>query len=80
MTTISLRIPKSLHKTTKDIVQQEGISMNQFITMALAEKVAAIATEEYLEQRALHASREKFLAAMAKVSDVDPEDERDRLY
>ena len=57
MTTISLRIPKSLHSTVKELVKQEVISMNQFITMALVEKVSAIATEEYLEKRAERASR-----------------------
>ena len=79
MTTISLRIPESLHATVKQLVKREGISINQFITLALAEKVTAIATEEYLEERAKRGSREKFLAAMAKVPDVEPPDERDRI-
>ncbi|MCO6450722.1 MAG: toxin-antitoxin system HicB family antitoxin [Caldilineales bacterium] len=79
MTTISLRIPESLHKTAKEIVKQEGISLNQFITLALAEKVSALATAEYLEQRAARGDREKFLAAMAKVADVEPQREEDRL-
>ena len=39
----------------------------------------AIATEEYLTERAKRGSREKFLAAMAKVPDVEPPDPRDRL-
>ena len=79
MTTISLRIPNSLHATVKQLVKKEGVSMNQFITVALAEKVSAIATEEYLEERARRGDREKFLAAMAKVPDVEPQDDRDRL-
>ena len=53
--------------------------MNQLITLALAEKLSAIGTEEYLEKRAQRGSREKFLAAMAKVADVKPVDERDQL-
>ncbi len=79
MTTISLRIPNSLHTTVKQLVKKEGVSMNQFITLALAEKVSAIATEEYLEERARRGDREKFLAAMAKIPDVEPQDERDQL-
>ncbi len=35
-------------------------------------------TEGYLEERARRGSKEKFLAAMAKVADVEPIDERDR--
>jgi hypothetical protein len=38
----------------------------------------ALATEGYLEERARRGSKEKFLAAMAKVADVEPPDERDR--
>ncbi len=41
--------------------------------------MTAIATEEYLTERAKRGSREKFLAAMAKVPDVEPPDPRDRL-
>jgi len=37
------------------------------IAAALAEKVSAIATEEYLGAHALRGSRRKFLKAMAKV-------------
>lgn len=79
MTTISLSIPESLHSTVLDIVEREGMSIEQFITLAMAEKASAIATEAYLEARAEQGSREKFLAAMSKVEDVDPPNERDRL-
>jgi hypothetical protein len=79
MTTISLSIPESLHSTVLDIVEREGMSIEQFITLAMAEKASAIATEAYLEARTNQGSREKFLAAMSKVEDIDPPDERDRL-
>ncbi len=38
----------------------------------------ALAIEGSLEERARRGSKEKFLAAMAKVADVEPPDERDR--
>jgi hypothetical protein len=44
----------------------------------LAEKVAAIGAEDYLEKRAKRANEAKFDAAMAKVADVEPPD-YDRL-
>ena len=78
MTAISLRLPESLHKIARELAKEEGISMNQFITLALAEKVSALATETYLETRAQRGDRGKFLAAMAKVADVEPLDERDQ--
>ena len=47
--------------------------MNQFITLAVTEKVSALMTVEYLEERAKRGSRQKFEAALAKVPDVGPE-------
>jgi hypothetical protein len=79
MTTISLRIPRSLHEMVRELVKREGISINQFVTLALAEKVSALATESYLEERAKRGNQQKFLAAMSKVPDIEPPDERDRL-
>jgi hypothetical protein len=79
MTAISLRLPDSLHKIARELAQEEGISVNQLITLALAEKVSALATESYLEERAARGDRAKFEAALAKVADVEPPDKRDRL-
>jgi hypothetical protein len=47
--------------------------MNQWIASAVAEKLTAMQTVEYLEKRAKRASREKFEAALAQVPDVAPE-------
>ncbi len=79
MTAISLRLPDSLHKIARELAQDEGISMNQLITLALAEKVSALATESYLEERAARGNRAKFEEALTRVADVEPPDERDRL-
>jgi predicted transcriptional regulator len=74
MSTISLRLPDSIHRKVKELAKKESISVNQMITVAVAEKVSALATEEYLAERAKRGSRQKFLRALAKVSDVEPED------
>jgi hypothetical protein len=78
MSTISLRIPESLHKHAKELAKKEGVSMNQLITTALAEKMSVIETETYLEERSKRASRKKFEKALSKVSNTEP-DENDRL-
>jgi predicted transcriptional regulator len=75
---MSLRLPDSLHKQVKKLAEKEGISMNQFITLAVAEKMSALMTVDYLKERARRGSREKFEAVLAKVPDVEPE-EYDRL-
>lgn len=78
MSTLSVRLPDSLHRQIRRLAQQEGISINQFISTAAAEKMAALMTLDYLEERAKRGSREKFEAALAKLPDVEPES-HDRL-
>ncbi|HEY83695.1 MAG TPA: toxin-antitoxin system HicB family antitoxin [Chloroflexi bacterium] len=78
MSTISLRLPNSLHNTIRGLAKEEQVSINQFVTLAIAEKVSALMTEEYLERRAKRGSREKFEAAMAKVAKIEPA-KHDRL-
>jgi hypothetical protein len=79
MTTISVQVPDSLHKAVREIVLREGMSLDQFVVLAIAEKATAIATEDYLTERAKRGDKAKYLAAMAKVADVEPVDESDRL-
>ena len=78
MSAISLRLPDSLHEKVRELAQRENVSINQMITLALAEKISAMMTEEYLGERAARASREKFDRALSRVQDVKPEEE-DRL-
>ena len=70
MSGLSVRLPESLHKNAKVYAAQEGISVNQLISTALAEKLSALTTEDYLVLRSKRGSRKKFDAALAKVPDV----------
>jgi uncharacterized protein (DUF1778 family) len=67
MSIFSLRLPKSIHRHIKEIASQEGVSINQFIASAVSEKISAIATENYLVQRAKSADREEFSKILDKV-------------
>jgi hypothetical protein len=78
MSTISIRLPESIHTRIKVLAEREKISINQLITTALAEKLSALDTEEYLKERAKLGDRSKFEKALSKVADVEP-DEGDRL-
>jgi len=73
MSTISLDLPDSLYKQVCKLAQQDGISLEQFIATAVAEKVAALTTVEYLRERAKHGGLQKFERVLAKVPDVEPE-------
>jgi len=48
MGALSLRLPESIHRHIREIAKQEGVSINQFISSAVSEKVSAILTEEYI--------------------------------
>ncbi len=73
MSTISLRIPESLHREVKSIAEKEHVSINQFLCSALAEKITAFMTEEYLEKRAVRGDKTKFRKALSKISKSSPE-------
>ena len=73
MSTLSLRLPNSLHEQIRRLAKREGISINQFVASAAAEKMTALLTEEYINKRAQKASRKKFQAVLDKVPDIEPE-------
>ena len=79
MSIISLRLPESLHKYLKALTEREGISINQFITTAVAEKMSAMTTEEYLSQRAARGNQKDFEDVLAKVPDTIPSEQADLL-
>lgn len=78
MGALNLRLPESLHRKLSEVAEREGISINQLINSAVAEKMSALMTEEYLEARAKRGVRRKFDAVLAKVPDVEP-DQADRI-
>ena len=78
MSVMSLRLPKTMYDQLKRMAEAEGISMNHFVTLAIAEKIATLNTLDYLEERSQRGSREKLLAVLAKAPDVEPE-EYDKL-
>ena len=78
MSSISLRLPESLHKRVRELAKKEGISINQLINSALVEKVSALMTVEYLQERAKRGSRGRYERALSKVKDIEPRDQ-DRI-
>ena len=73
MSTLSLRLPDSLHQQAKVLARQDGISINQFISSAVAEKMAALVTEERLKERAQAGSESDYFKALSKVPSVKPD-------
>ena len=78
MSTLTLTLPSSLHSQLELVAKREGVSLPEYVALALSEKVATVATADYLAERAKRGSRADLLAILAKAPDREP-DEADRL-
>ena len=47
MSSLSLRLPESLHQKLRELAERDDISINQFIATAVVEKAAALLTVDY---------------------------------
>jgi hypothetical protein len=72
MSSLSLRLPDSLHEKIRELAEQDDVSINQFIATAVAEKTAALLTVRYLEDRARRADPRVFDRILSRVPDVEP--------
>ena len=72
MSTLSLRLPASLHHKIRELSHRDEVSINQFIATAVAEKAAALLTVEYLEARGRRGNRTQFDRILARVPNVPP--------
>jgi hypothetical protein len=70
---LNVQLPDSLYKSLQELAEQDGISVDQFIATAVAEKIAVLMTETYLEDLAKQGSRKKYEAVLAKVPNIEPE-------
>jgi hypothetical protein len=72
MSALSLRLPESIYHHIKEVARKEGVSINQFISSAVSEKISALMTEDYLKTRARRAKKGDFRKILAKVPNRKP--------
>ncbi len=58
--TYPLRLPRSLKEAVERLSRQDGTSINQFVATAVAEKVSALQTARYFEDRRARADFKAF--------------------
>jgi hypothetical protein len=75
----ALRVPPTLLAEARKAAESEGVALNQLITLALAEKVSAMRTEEYFEERARRADPARVNRILARVGNGNPPVEGDEL-
>ena len=76
MSTLRIRLPNSIRQHAKRLAQTEGISVNQLVSSALAEKLSALDAEQYLNERAKRGRGLNINAILAKVpnTELEPKD------
>ena len=72
MSALSLRLPDSIHRHIREIAKKEGVSINQFISSAVSEKISALLTEDYLKSRAKRAKKKDFKGILDRVPAREP--------
>lgn len=78
MASLNVRLPESLHAKIRLLAELDGISLNQFILLAVAEKAAVLelGTTNYLAARAARVkgdAREQLLELLEEhASDTEP--------
>ncbi|HET8579936.1 MAG TPA: hypothetical protein VFL31_02980, partial [Nitrospiraceae bacterium] len=72
---VNVSVPDELYRKAVEIAEAQHVSVDEVFASAFVEQLAAW---ERLKERAARGSRDRFLAALDKVPDVEPED-YDRL-
>lgn len=62
----ALRLQPSLLEEIRRTAEREGVALNQLINVAVAEKLSALRTEQYFQDRARHADRAKTLKILER--------------
>lgn len=78
LTTYPLRLPKSVKAEAEALSKADGTSLNQFVAIAVAERIAVLKTAAFFEERR-HRSTGKALEAFLSRTDGEPPREGDEL-
>ena len=68
----ALRLQASLKAESERVANAEGTTLNQFIKVAVAEKLSALRTVEYFKERAARADVDKALELLDRAGDEPP--------
>ena len=80
MSTITTEIPDPVLKSIQQMAKSEGVPVERLAAIAIAQAVGAWGIQRSdFQARAMRGNREKFERVMAKVPDVEPEHEWDRI-
>ena len=67
-----LRLASSLQEEARKTAESEGISLNQLINLAVAEKISALRTEDFFRERGVRADTKKARRILKRVGNEPP--------
>jgi hypothetical protein len=73
--TYPLRLPVSLKAAVEKLSRRDGTSINQFVVVAVAEKIAAMTAEEIFAERRARADLAEFDRIMGRAGGQPPRPE-----
>ncbi|MEO5327758.1 MAG: hypothetical protein H7829_05880 [Magnetococcus sp. THC-1_WYH] len=79
MSQYPLRLPDSLLEEARKAAQEDNTSLNQFISIAVSERVSALKTMQMMKNRSQRADPEGFKELLARVPNIPPKHEGDRI-
>lgn len=68
----ALRLQPSLKSAAEQVASAEGTSLNQFINIAVAEKLSALETERFFRERAAKGDRSAYMRFLDEAGDEAP--------
>ncbi len=72
MRALNIHLPDSLVAKMEELSKKDGISLEYFVSLAVAEKISSWVTEGFIQNRAKRANKEKYLQALKLVPDREP--------
>jgi len=72
VSTYPLRLPKSVKAAAEQVARDEGISLNQFVATAVAEKLSALNTARFFAERRERADPQTFRDLLTRAGGVEP--------
>lgn len=73
VSTYPLRLPKSVKAAAEQVARDEGISLNQFVATAVAEKLSALNTVRFFAERRERADLQAFRAMLTRTGGAEPQ-------
>lgn len=72
MRTLNINLPDSLVAKMEELSKKDGISLEYFVSLAVAEKISSWVTDGFIQDRAKRANKEKYLQVLKLVPNREP--------